>query len=245
MSTNFNPTTFKYFDLAFKYGTDRNWFLKNEELYLEHVKKPMLNFISLLWAEIDDDLSGIEISPKKILRPVKPINKLVPGQNAVKHYINTNFAEKENSRFEWNPGIFLQLSAEEDENYVIVGLDMVSGRQLKLLRESFVNDHSRIGAIFKNKKFQSRWGELQGERYSRFPRLFEESQNGAEYLWHKQCYFMREFTRKEVLHPEFSTSLVKDLKLAMPFLSWVRETVGTVGPYLGSSKSAAAELNDW
>ena len=245
MSHKFDLGTFKYFDLAAKNGQTREWFEKNEDLYLEHVKKPMLNFVTGLWAEIDEELPGIEISAKKILRPVKPINKIVPGDNAVKNYINVNFMEKENSRFEWNPGIYLQLSSVKDDNYVIVGLDRVTSRQLKLLRERFTVDYNRINSVLSGRKFKASWGELKGERYSRFPRLYDENQPGAEYLWHKQCYVSQYFTRKEVMSPEFSRQLVEDIKTVVPFLQWLRDTVGTVAPYLGNSRASAEMMMDW
>ena len=245
MTVKFDQRTFKYFDLAAKDGQSREWFEENEDLYLDHVRKPMLSFVTNLWAEIDDELPGIEISAKKILRPVKPVNKIVPGDNAVKNYINVNFLEKENSRFEWNPGIYFQLSSVKDDNYVIVGLDRVTSRQLKLLREGFTVDYTRINSVLTNRKFKASWGELQGERYSRFPKSYQETQRGAEYLWQKQSYVAQQFTRKEVMAPDFSQKLVKDLKIAVPFLQWVRDTVGTVGPYLGNSRASAEVMMDW
>lgn len=245
MSLKFDLGTFKYFDLAARDGQSREWFEHNENLYLEHVKKPMVNLVTSLWAEIDEELPGIEISAKKILRPVKPINKIVPGENAVKNYINVNFLEKENSRFEWNPGIYLQLSSVKDDNYLMVGLDRVSSRQLKLLREGATRDYHRLSSVMTSRKFKASWGELQGERYSRFPRLYDEAQPGAEFLWYKQFYVSQHFSRKEVMAPEFTKKIVKDINIVVPFLQWIRDTVGTVAPYLGATRASAEVMMDW
>ncbi len=208
-----------------------------------------MNLITSLWAEIDDSLPGIEISPKKILRPVKPIHKILPGEFAVKNYINANFSEKETSRFEWNPEIAIQLSSEKDQNYVIVGLDMVTSRQLKLLREGCTQNSSEILSILSNKKFKASWGELKGERYTRFPRLYSETQSGADLLWYKQFYVSQHFTRKEVMDPDFTRKIVKDLKIVVPFLQWIRETVGTFQGFtkttVGDFPVMSSEMMDW
>jgi hypothetical protein len=49
---------------------------------------------------------------------------------------------------------------------------------------------------------------------------------GADYIWHKQFYFQQELGRKEVMSREFTDRVIHDLKMAAPFLKWMRESVG-------------------
>lgn len=54
----FDLATFKYFDLAQKKGKDKAWFLAHQDLYQEHVRGPLLELITNLWAALDDELPG-------------------------------------------------------------------------------------------------------------------------------------------------------------------------------------------
>jgi uncharacterized protein (DUF2461 family) len=76
------------------------------------------------------------------------------------------------------------------------------------------------------------WGGLAGEKYKRFPKAFDQDHPAAKYLWHKQYYIHQSFTRTQVKSPKFVVQVVKDLGAAMPFLQWLRKSVGV---YRGTS----------
>jgi uncharacterized protein (TIGR02453 family) len=224
MSEKFTVHTFKYFDDANKNINKRAWFEKNQDRYQEHVKEPFSFLINQIKEEIQ--LPKILIHPKKITRPLRPKNR-EKANGAVKNFTHATFWEKKTSIFEWNPAIHIQFGANKDDNLVGVGLYMVSGRQIKALREELVENYDVIKKILKDRKFKNYWGELEGERYKRFPKGFDPKGPGAEYLWHKQFYVGRPFTRTEVKSKNFNKELIKGLKVSMPFFKWVRRAVGT------------------
>ncbi len=227
MAASFSLKTFQYFDLAEKNKMNKNWFEKNKSLYEDHVKEPFSIFIQQLDLRVGDQISRIELSPKKISRPLRAANKQGPGQGIIKTETHVSFAEKKISLYEWNPGIYIQIGQRPDDNFIGTGLYMVSSRQLKLMRSRIDQNYGEFHAILNHKKLKKVWGGLKGETYTRFPKEFDPSAPSAEYLWFKQFYLGRELSRKDVIHKDFFKHSIDDIELTIPFFSWIRNTVGT------------------
>lgn len=225
MAKNFTRSTFKYFAAAKKNTNNKNWFLKNKAQYEENVKEPFANLLSDIQKKIQNELPDLRMDHKLITRPTRPAHKAESG--IVKNFSYATITEKRSSLFEWNPGIHIEFSSEKDSNFVGCGLYMVSGRQLSLLRNAIVEDFETIDGLLNSKKFKNRWGKLRGDMYVRPPKGFSTEANYSKLLMHKQFYVHREYKISEITSKKFSTLVVNDLKLILPFLKWVRAAVGT------------------
>lgn len=222
----FSEKTFKYFDLAKKNKFNKEWFEKNKSLYEDHVKLPFSYLIQLLNQEIGKDLKKIEISPKKITRPLRPSNK-AQDLGWVKNQTHTTLWEPKTSIFEWNPGLHIQFGSEKDDNLIAAGLYMVSSRQIYKFREAALKDYETLDQIVKAKKFKARWGSEFGEKYKRFPKGYDLNHPSAKYIWHKQFYIHQMLTRKDVISTNFIDKTVEDFQIALPYFNWIRKAVGT------------------
>lgn len=227
MASQFSDKTFQYFDLAKKNQMNEKWFLKNKSLYEEHVKEPFSILIQQLDLRFGEKLPGIEINPKKVSRPLRPAHKQGPGEGIIKAESHVTLCEKKVSLYEWNPGIHIQFGAAEDENLLGVGLYMISSRQLKLMRRTIDDNFQDFDKIMNDKKLKKIWGGLAGEKYVRFPKEYDENARSAEYICYKQFYLDRPLIRKEVTSKDFFKRAGDELEASLPFLSWVRRTVGT------------------
>lgn len=225
MSTFFTPKTFTYFDGARKHKNNEKWFLKNQELYLEHVREPFSHLITVLKKELSADLPHIRIEPQLITRPLRNKNRAEEG-GLIKTHSHVTLWEKKSSLFEWNPGLHIQFGAEKDDNFAGLGLYMVSSRQLSRLRRALVDDFEEIDGLLRAPKLKKAWGDLMGDKYKRFPKGFDPEDPHSKYLWYKQFFLGKTMTRKDVLQKSLAQKLAKDFKVAMPFFKWVRETVG-------------------
>lgn len=226
MPIHFTRQTFAYFDGAKKNRNSEKWFLKNRDLYLEHVREPFGHIVTALQKELSPSLPRLRIEPKQITRPLRTKNRAEEG-GLIKTHTHVTLWEKKTSLFEWNPGLHLQFGAEKDDNFFGLGLYMVSSRQLSRLRRALVDDFEEIDSLLQERKLRKTWGDLMGEKYKRFPKGFDPEDPSAKYLWHKQFYLGQNLTRKEVVDKSLAQKIVFDFKLAMPFFKWVRETVGT------------------
>lgn len=226
MIQKFSKNTFEYFRLAEKNKNKQDWFEKNKALYLEHVKNPFSDLILDLNKSLSKDLPRIEINPRSITRPTWS-----KAQTRDKGFVkNTSYVtlwEKRTSLFEWNPGIHIQLGLSSDDCILACGLYMVSSRQMSLMRHHTFKDFDEFDAIMSNKKFKSTWGELLGEKFKRFPKGYDPDDERTKYIWHKQFYVGQTLTRSEIISKDFNKRVIRDLKLSIPFLNWIRKSVGT------------------
>ncbi|RYZ97380.1 MAG: DUF2461 family protein, partial [Proteobacteria bacterium] len=241
MAENFSKLTFEYFELARKNRKNGAWFEKNKNLYLDHVKAPFANLIELLDMHVGPRLPDIAIAKRKIKRPIYSKNRPQPDGSVVRPQTSAYFAQKQNTRFEWNPGIYLEFGNEETPGMVGIGLYEPSGRQRTRLREAIVNDYDAIKGILSSRKVKA-WGGIGGERYIRFPRGYEEGSRAAPLLWHKEFFLSRKFTKAEIIKKDFIPKLVMELEAAAPFLIWIRDSVGTYDGRYQFGKRPGQEL---
>lgn len=223
MNGRFSRKTFEYFEGASKNRKNLKWFLKNESLYQEEVKHPFSTFLNKIEIDVKENFSGIRFDPRKISLPVYRTENIPEDGTVVKPFTWAFLSEKKTSLFEWNPGINIYIGQEITFG---LGLYHPSSRQMKLLRNRIMKDPSSLSRELKNKKFNTAWGDLTGEKYTRFPKEFDPEAPGSEFLWHKQFIVNQSFTRKEITSPGFAERIAGDLKAGAGFLSWVRETVG-------------------
>lgn len=222
----FNSKTFQYFSLAQKNKNNRQWFEKNKSLYEENVRGPFTDLISEIQKELQDQLPHISISPRSLTRPLRPKNR-AQTNGIIRNSAYISLAEPRSSLFEWNPGIYIQVGNNAEDNFLGIGLYMVSSRQLSLLRNALAEDFEEIDALVSDKKFKKSWGELKGDKYKRFPKGFNPDDPRNQYLWYKQFFVGRRLSKKEIQSPQFIAKTVHDLEVAMPFFQWIRKNVGT------------------
>ncbi len=225
-SPKFSAQTFQYFDQASKNRNKLEWFEKNREKYETTVREPFSDLVEQIHQKLQKDLPRVPIQAQSITRPLRPKNRASREGGLVKDFSHITICEKRSSLFEWNPGIHIQFGAKPDDNFVGLGLYMVSSRQLSLLRQALRDDFEEIDGILSSRALRKAWGGVQGEKYVRFPKGFDAEDPRNVYLWHKQFYLSRQFKRSEVVSRTFAKTLCQDLKVAMPFLAWVRSKVG-------------------
>lgn len=225
MQTLFSRKTFQYFDLAKKNKKKKEWFAKNKELYELSVKDPYGILIREMDHRFSRQVPGIILSPKKISRPLRPKNK-AEIMGYVKASSMFYLSEKQTSIFEWNPGIYMQLGDEKEDNVIGIGLYGPSSRQIKRLRATLVKDYKEVDKILADRKLKKYWGGLASELYKRFPKDYSVDDPAAKYLWYKQFFLRRHFNRKEVTSKEFADTVLRSFEAGLPLLNWIRESIG-------------------
>lgn len=226
MSEFFSSKTFKFFEDLEK-NNSKEWFLSHKNFYNEHVKEPFQYLVDDIDQALHQELPGINITPRSISRPMRPAHKVSPDAKLVKNFIAISISQKRSSLYEWNPGFYIQLGKKNTQNILFAGLWMISSRQRKRLRYHLVEDFQSFQAILKDKKLKKAWGQLEGEQYQRFPKGYDPEIKENQYLWYKQIYLYKNFSRSEAKSKDFSKKVIKDFTAALPFLNWIRSSVGT------------------
>lgn len=225
MGSLFTRKTFQYFDQAKKNKFRKGWFEKNKDLYEEAVKEPFNVLIREIDQELGSRFPGLQISPRKLSRPVRPEAK-AKENGWVKASAMFFLQEKTTSQFEWNPGLFFHLGDEKGDNMIGMGLYGPSSRQIKRLRIAFREETDTVDDLLASRPFKKYWGKPEDEKYVRFPKDFSPEDPAAKYLWYKQFYVKHTFTRKEVMSREFPRLVIRSYEAGAPFLNWLRAAVG-------------------
>lgn len=225
MKSLFSKKTFQYFDLAKKNKKKKAWFLKNKALYETAVKDPYSILIDEMNSRFSEKLPHIVMSPRKISRPLRPKNK-AELLGYVKAGAMFYFSEKQTSIFEWNPGIYMHLGDEKEDNVIGMGLYGPSSRQIRRLRAALVRDYKEVDKILASRSLKKYWGGLADEKYKRFPKDYSLDDKAAKYLWYKQFFLRQQFTRKEVLEKGFAEHVIRSFEAGLPLLAWIRESIG-------------------
>lgn len=225
MPTLFNRKTFQYFDLAKKNKFKKGWFEKNKKSYEEVIKEPYSLLIREFSQRYGERLPHVIINPRKISRPVRPAHK-AKEHGYVKAGAMFFLSEKTTSQFEWNPGIYLHLGDEKDDNVIGMGLYGPSSRQIKRLRIALKEDWKTVDKLLKDKKLKKYWGTLADEKYKRFPKDYSVDEPAAKYLWYKQFFLRRQFTRREVQSKDFPELVIRAFEAGIPLFQWTREAIG-------------------
>lgn len=225
MKSLFSRKTFQYFDQAKKQKKKKDFLAKNQELYLEAVKEPFVFLLGEMNHRFSDKLPGIVISPRKLCRPLRAKDK-AEAQGYTRASANFFLSEKATSMFEWNPGLYMQLGDEKIDNVIGMGLYGPSSRQIKRLRRAFTEDYRTVDKLLADRKLRKYWGTLAPEKYVRFPKDYSPTDPAARYLWYKQFFLRRQFTRKEATSKEFADTVLKSFEAGVPLFQWIRQAVG-------------------
>lgn len=229
MKSLFHRRTFRYFVDAKKNFTkgknDRRWYTEHLDEYESYVKEPFSVLLHELAHRLGPRLGGIDIHPRKLSRPLRPKGK-AEERGLVRASANFFLSEKQTSMFEWNPGLYMQLGDEKIDNVIGMGLYGPSSRQIKRLRAAFVEDYRTVDRLLADRKLKKYWGAPAPEKYVRFPKDYSPDSPAAKYLWYKQFYLRREFTRQEVLAPGFAETVLRAFDAGVPFFTWIRDAIG-------------------
>lgn len=214
------------------------WFEKNRALYDENVRAPFTELLKSLKTSIGPLFPEVGFNSQKICLPVYRENIPEDG-TLIKPFTWAFLSEKRTSIYEWNPGINLFFGGELSLG---LGLFHPSSRQIKLLREGITGGTEHLQKLLRNKKLAASWGELSGEKFTRFPAGFDPETKGADYLWYKQFILNRNLTKKEFFSPDLAEIITLDLVAGAPFLHWLQETVGVYEAPTGLRKVRTKEV---
>ena len=114
-----------------------------------------------------------------------------------------------------------------NESLIGGGFWQPNKEDLQRLRKEFEIDTSEFEAILSNKKFQSIFGELQGEELKSAPRGFDKQHPNIKFIRKKGFVAVRKLTDKEVLDPNFVHFIDDAFQTLRPFFDLFSDILTT------------------
>lgn len=123
-------------------------------------------------------------------------------------------------------GYYLHIQPD-NESFIAVGFWEPNKEDLMRIRKEFEMDDEEIRDILKDKTFKTTWGDFVGDELKTAPRGFAKDHPAIDLLRKKQFIFIKKYTDKEVLAPNFIDDVHQSFKDARPYLDYMSDVLTT------------------
>ncbi len=220
MKTLIEKSTFDFLK-KLKRNNNREWFQENKNLYLE-AQSNVHAWIDQLLHEMNKhdrlQTASAKESLYRIYNDVRFSKDKTPYSPRFAGYLKREKPALRGGYYYWiKPG----------ESRVGCGFTYPSPDDLKRIREDIDENFEDWRKILSGKKLKSTFGQMQGETVKTAPRGFAKDHTAIELLRHKQFWFERSFTDKEVLSADFLYRVTETFKAIRPFFDYMSELLTT------------------
>lgn len=114
-----------------------------------------------------------------------------------------------------------------NKSFIGAGFWDPSKEDLFRIRKEFEMDDSDIRSILSDSEFQNTWGDFVGDELKTAPKGFDRHHPAIDLIRKKQYIFVRNFSDKEVLEPDFINKLDQNFRAVRPFFDLMSDILTT------------------
>ncbi|WP_298954344.1 DUF2461 domain-containing protein [uncultured Nonlabens sp.] len=114
-----------------------------------------------------------------------------------------------------------------NENLIGIGFFAPEKEDLLRIRKELELDAQEMRGIISSPSFISSWGSLQGEQLKTAPRNFDKNHPDIDLIRFKAFYFMKSYTDKEVISPNFMSQILDSFNQGRTFLDYMTSVLTT------------------
>jgi uncharacterized protein (TIGR02453 family) len=197
---------------------DRDWFKTHKSTYQSCLEDFKIRFNELeSYMQVHDSLASAKVF--RIYRDVR----FSKNKRPYKICFSGSFVRK---KPELRGGYYLHIQPN-NQSFIGTGFWNPNKEDLKRIRQEIEMDDSEIRDILNEKALKSVWGELQGDALKTAPRHFDKAHKAIDLIRKKQFIFTKTFTDKQVLDPQFMTTVNNDFKAIRPFFDYMSAVLTT------------------
>ncbi|WP_338358137.1 DUF2461 domain-containing protein [Yeosuana marina] len=199
-------------------NNNRDWFNEHKKEFKSiesDVKKVYSRLFELL--KTHDDVDTFKIF--RIYRDVRFSKNKLPYKT---HFGGSFNRVKPNLR----GGYYVHIQPN-NESFIATGFWDPNKEDLLRIRKEFEMDDQEIREILNNKNLKSVWRELQGDELITAPKGFDKEHKAIDLIRKKQFIFTKKFTDKEVLNPNFISSVNDAFKVIRPYFDYMSDVLTT------------------
>jgi uncharacterized protein (TIGR02453 family) len=220
MKTKIEKSTFEFLKQLAK-NNNRDWFIKNKNRYVT-AHENMIAFAEALLAEMRRH-DNIETSSGKesLFRIYKDI-RFSKDKTPYKTYWAGHFKR---ATKKLRGGYYFQVGP--GETLAAGGFFSPDPEDLLRIRKNIDANFSDWKKMLKDKTIVKTFGTLQGEKVATAPKGFSKDNPSIDLLRHKQFYFERNFSDKEVLSDSFLKEINQTFKNLRTYFDCMSEILTT------------------
>ncbi|WP_034039800.1 DUF2461 domain-containing protein [Wocania ichthyoenteri] len=123
-------------------------------------------------------------------------------------------------------GYYLHIQPN-NESFIATGFWEPAKEDLLRIRKEFEMDDTEIRKIISNKKFKNIWGDFVGDEVKTAPKGFSKEHKAIDLIKKKQYIFVKKYTDKEVLSPDFINDVNASFKAIRPYFDYMSDVLTT------------------
>jgi uncharacterized protein (TIGR02453 family) len=222
----FSPDAMKFLK-ALKKNNQREWFQPRKEEYESLWRKPMIELVAVLQAEMTKFAPQyVQQDPAKAVMRVYRDTRFSKNKTPYKTYVAAGL--RRNGTSKEGGGFYFHI--DEKELLIAAGVYSPMPDELREIRRYLGENHESFRKITGTAKFRVLAGELQGEALQKVPKGFEAEHPAAELLKKKQFYFQVTQDSSIATTAELPGELLRRIKLMAPAVEFLNQ------PLLGMVK---------
>jgi len=212
--------TFEFLNKLHK-NNNREWFQENKKLY-EQSHEEMLDFAESVISEMNKfdhiETPSAKQSLFRIYRDVRFGNDKTPYKTNWAGYLRR-------ATDELRGGYYYQVGI--NGSFVMGGFFGPNSKDLLHIRKHIEQNADPLRQVINSKLFRSFFGEMQGSRLKTAPRGFDIQHPDIDLLRFKRFIVRHDFSKKEVLDPEFTSIIADSFNQMRPFFDVMSDILTT------------------
>lgn len=198
-------------------NNNRDWFAEHKKEFKTH-EAHMKEFFTELSEvmETEDEIERVKIF--RIYRDVRF------SKNKTPYKINFS-SSLSRAGAKLRGGYYTHI--EPNGSFIATGFWAPNKEDLLRIRKELELDATEFREIINTKTFNSIWGDLEGEEVKTAPKNFDKTHENIDLIKKKQYIFIRKFTDKEVLAPDFTNQVKESFVAIRPFFDLMSDVLTT------------------
>jgi uncharacterized protein (TIGR02453 family) len=206
---------------AISKNNNREWFSKNKNRYLQEYDS-MIAFAEALLTEMRKHDNIETASGKNSLFRIYRDTRFSKDKTPYKTYWAGSIKR---ATKQLRGGYYFQI--EPGNSFAAGGFFSPNPGDLLRIRQDIDFNYADWKKLLSGRKISNTFGELMGEKVISTPKGFQKDNPAIELLKHKQFYFKRKFSDKEVLSPGFLKELNQTFKNLRPYFDYMSDVLTT------------------
>ncbi len=203
-------------------NNNSEWFNGNRNRYEKDVKNPFEIFVTDLVRELKKYIPNLESQPKNYIFRINRDIRFSKDKSPYKIHVSAAIAPGGKKDFSF-PGLYIQLAAEDCRIYS--GLYELSALELEKVRVKIATETDRFLALINDENFKKTFNTIQGEKYKKVPKGYEETFAKTELILNKNFYYYQIFPAEIALKDNFLNFVLEKYKPTLQLNTFFAEAL--------------------
>jgi uncharacterized protein (TIGR02453 family) len=193
---------------ALEKNNDREWFTAHKDEFKLH-EATVKSFYGALLSKLQGHDSIERMKMFRIYRDVR----FSKDKSPYKSHFAASFSRLGASR---RGGYYIRI--KPGETFIATGFWEPNKEDLLRIRKEFQLDATELREVLDDPALKKIWGALQGEELKTAPKGFDKEDPNIDLIRKKQFLFVKKYSDKEVLSPNFLDNVDNAFKAIRPYL---------------------------